>query len=71
MFLSRTSIHSCMIIHYIMEENIFFFRYCVHASVTEEILKCYIKVALRLMENKLLKCLKEVNMLNSIILKEK
>ena len=49
----------------------FFFRYCVHAFVTEEILKCYIKGALRLMENKLLKCLKEVNMLNSIILKEK
>ena len=42
MFLSKISMHSCMIIHYIGEENIFCCCW-LHAFVTEDILKRHIK----------------------------
>ena len=37
---------------------------------TAEKLKCHIKIALKLMVNKLLRCLKRVNVLNSKTLEE-
>ena len=34
--------HSCIIIHYIVEEKTFF-RYCLQAFRTADVLKCHIK----------------------------
>ena len=48
-----------------------FSRYCLQAYVTEKVLKVKSKIALKLMVNKELKCLKKVNKLNWKILKEK
>ena len=48
-----------------------FCGYCLHAFITNEMLKRHIKIALKLMVNKRLKCLRKVNMLNSKIFKEK
>ena len=69
MLLSMISIDSCMIILYIVKENTFG-RYCLHGFITEEILKCQLKIALKLMVNKRLRRLRKVNMLNSKILKK-
>ena len=41
MFLSKISIHSCIIILYTVEKQ--FFRYCLQTFSTEEILKHHIK----------------------------
>ena len=41
-FKNMISTDSCTILHYIMEENIFR-RYCLHAFITEKILKRHIK----------------------------
>ena len=41
MFLSKILIHSRIIIHYIVEENIF--RQCLRAFNSEERLKCHVK----------------------------
>ena len=46
-------------------------RYFLQAFITEETLKRQIKIALKLMLNKELQCLRKVNMLNSKNLKEK
>ena len=51
-------IDSCIIIHYIAEEH--FCHYYLHAFITEEILKHY-KIALPLMVNKRLRCLRMLN----------
>ena len=58
MFLSMITIDSCIIIHYIAEEH--FCHYYLHAFITEEILKHY-KIALPLMVNKQLRCLRMLN----------
>ena len=47
-----------------------FYRYCLHAFITEEI-SVILKIVLKLMVNKRLRCLRKVNMLNSKLLKEK
>ena len=60
MFLPKFSIDSFMMIHYTAEENI-----------TEEKLKRLLQIALKLIVNKRLRCLKKMNMLSSKILKEK
>ena len=44
--------------------------YCLHAFITEEILKVILETALKLMINKELKCLKKVNILSSKIMKK-
>ena len=41
-----------------------FSRYCLQAYITEKVLKVKSKIALKLMVNKELKCLKKVNKLN-------
>ena len=48
-----------------------FCRYCLHAFITEEILKGHVKIALKLKINKLLRSLRMVNILNSKILTDK
>ena len=49
-----------------------FCRYCLPAFITgRKYLKFMLMIALRLMVNKLLRCLKKLNMLNSKIMKEK
>ena len=42
MLLSKISIESCMIIYYIVEENVFIV-FCLRAFITKEILKRHIK----------------------------
>ena len=46
-----------------------FCRYCLHAFITEDILKRHIKYSFKV-NGKQLRCLKKVDMLNSKILKE-
>ena len=70
MFLSMISIHSNMIIHCIVEENIFS-RYCLHAFITGEILQRHIKDCFETNGKQRIRCKTKVNMLNSNILKEK
>ena len=48
-----------------------FCRYCLQASRTAENLNVILKIALKLIVNKLLRWLKRVNILNSKILEEK
>ena len=70
MFLPMILIDSCMIILYIMEENIFVV--IVSILLLQKKKECVIlKNALKLMVNKQLRCLRKVNMLNSKIFKEK
>ena len=45
--------------------------YCLQAFRTAEKLKCHIKIALKLMVNKLLRCLRRVNILNAKTFEEK
>ena len=60
MFLSNILIRLCMIIHYIMNKNTFV------VIVLEKVLKyIMLKITLKLMVNKSLRCLKMVNMLES------
>ena len=70
MFLSMISIDSFMIIHYFVEENIFVVIFYM-LSLQKEFLSIILKIALKLMVSKQLRCLKNVNMLNSKILREK
>ena len=49
----------------------YFCRYCLHGSIAEEILNVILKISLKLMVNKRLRCLRKVNMLTLKILKEK
>ena len=70
MFLLKISIDSCMIIYYIVKENIFvYIAYMI--SLQKNIQSIILKIALKLMVTKQLRCLRKVNMLNSEILKEK
>ena len=70
MFLPMILIDSCMIILYIMEENIFVVIVSILSLQKKK--ECVIlKNALKLMVNKQLRCLRKVNMLNSKIFKEK
>ena len=70
MFLLKISIDSCMIIYYIVKENIFvYIAYMI--SLQKNIQSIILKIALKLMVTKQLRCLRKVNMLNSQILKEK
>ena len=59
-----------MIIHYIVEENIFC-RYYLLAFVTEETLKCHIKDCFKINGKQTIKMPEKMDMLNSKILKEK
>ena len=60
MFLSNILIRLCMIIHYIMNKSTFV------VIVLEKVLKyIMLKITLKLMVNKSLRCLKMVNMLES------
>ena len=59
-----------MIIHSIARKEIFY-RYCLHAFITGEILKRLIKDCLKVMVNKELQWLRKVIMLNFEIGKEK
>ena len=65
------SIDSYMIIHYIVEKNFFFCRYCLHASITEDVLKFHIKDCSKINGKQTIKMSKKVNMLNSKISKER
>ena len=59
-----------MIIYYIVKENIFvYIAYMI--SLQKNIQSIILKIALKLMVTKQLRCLRKVNMLNSEILKEK
>ena len=58
MFLSMISTDPCMIIHYIMEDNIFF-RYCLHAFITKEILKPHIKDCFKINRKQTIKITKK------------
>ena len=56
--------HLCMIIHYIVEENIF--AVIIHKLLVQKKYENVIfKIALKLVVNKGLSCLKQVNTLNS------
>ena len=70
MFLSMVSIDSCMIIHYIVKGNIF-----VVIVYTSSLQKKYenaiLKIALKLMGNKRLRCLRKIKILNTKVLKGK
>ena len=57
--------------HSLYRRRKYFCRYCLQAFIREKILKIILKVALKLMTNKQLRCLRKVNMLNLKILKEK
>ena len=70
MLLSMISIHSNMIIHCIVEENIFS-RYCLHAFITGEILQRHINDCFETNGKQRIRCKRKVNMLKSNILKEK
>ena len=48
-----------------------FWRYCLCAFVTEEILNCYVKDYLKVDSKQRITKPKKVNMLNSDVLKEK
>ena len=49
---------SCIIIHYIVEKNLLKTRYCLHALITEEILKRYIKECFKINAKQTIKMLK-------------
>ena len=70
MFLPMILIDSCMIILYIMEENIFVVIVSI-LLLQKKKESVILKNALKLMVNKQLRCLRKVNMLNSKIFKEK
>ena len=62
-------INTCMYDH-ILYHGKDFYRYCLQAFSTEEILNVILEIASKLMVSKWWRCLKKVNMLNSKILKE-
>ena len=70
MFLSKTVIHSCMTIHYIVEENIFG-RYCLQAFRAAENLKCYIKYCFKINGKQRIETSKKATTLDSKIMKER
>ena len=70
MFLSKILIHLCMVIHYMVEGNIFAGIVC-KLSAQKKYQNFILKIALKLMVNKGLRFLKKVNTLTSKILKEK
>ena len=70
MFLSKISIHLCLIIHYIFEKNIFIADVCKLLEL-QKIWNVILKIALKLMINKLLGGLKRMNILNLKFLEEK
>ena len=62
--------HSYMIIRYIMEENIFDVIVCKILE-QQKYLNAILKIALKLIISKLLRCLRRVNILNLKISEEK
>ena len=62
--------HSYMIIRYIMEENIFDVIVCKILEQQKH-LNAILKIALKLITSKLLRCLRRVNILNLKISEEK
>ena len=52
-------------------KKIFFCRYCLHASITEDVLKFHIKDCSKINGKQTIKMSKKVNMLNSKISKER
>ena len=68
MFLSKISIDSRMIIHYIVEENVLIVIVYI-LSLQRKFYIVILKIVLKLIINKELLYLKKVNMLNSKILK--
>ena len=68
--LSKILVQLCVIINYIMEGNIFVII-GYKLLVQKKYYNVISKIALKLMINKWLGCLKKVNTLNSVILKEK
>ena len=70
MFLSKISIHSCIIILYTMEEK-HFCPYCLQVFSKEEILKSQIKDCFKINGKQKIIMPKEGDRLNSKIKKEK
>ena len=70
MFFSKISIHLCIIMYYIVEENIFV-AIVYKLSLQKEWSNVTLKIKLKLIVNKGLSCLRKVNMLDLKILKEK
>ena len=62
MFLSKILIHSCMTIHYFVEKNIFVVIVCKLLEHQKN-WNVVLKIALKLMVNKLLRCLRRANIL--------
>ena len=61
MFLSNISLHSCMIIYYIVEENS---RYCLQAFQTGKKLKCHIKSCIKTNDKRTIKMPKKDEYVN-------
>ena len=70
MFLSKILIPSCMIMHYIVEENIFVTIVCKLLEQQKN-WNVILNIALKFMVNRLLRCLRRVNILNSKIFERK